>query len=281
MASVEPLGGSASTIRRWLLIEHPGPWGRDGLLDARLPEGVGRGLRELERRTGARVLLIRRVEGMSRRGVSCFAVETHAAWTGRMQVERIQDALDLDPRERTGFEPVSAPLVVVCTHGRRDPCCAERGRPLAHALAVTVPDLAWESTHVGGDRFAANLVAFPHGLYFGRVEPAEGPAIVRAYERGRIGRLDRYRGRSSHPVHVQAADVALRGRLGLEGIDDVTPERASRDGDLAEVAFTTPVGPHTVRLERTLGTPMRLTCRSELEEAPVIWRPREIALADP
>ena len=41
LAAGEPLAGTASTIRHWLLIEHPGPWGRDGLLDARLPAGLG------------------------------------------------------------------------------------------------------------------------------------------------------------------------------------------------------------------------------------------------
>lgn len=280
-ASGEPLAGTASRIRYWLLIEHVGPWGRDGLLDARLPEGLGRGLRELERRTGARVLLIRRIAGMSASGVTCVAVDTAEAWRGRIQIERIQDALDLDPRDRTGFETRPEPLIVVCTHGRRDVCCAERGRPLAAALAAAFPDLAWESTHVGGDRFAGNLVAFPHGVYFGWVEPGEGPGIVRAYGEGTIARLDRYRGRASHPFHVQAAEVALRLRLSLDRIDAVRRPRARRDGDRAEVEFDTPSGAHVVRLERSYGDPMRLTCQSAREETPPRWRATDIRPADP
>ena len=189
LAADEPLAGTASTIRHWLLIEHPGPWGRDGLLDARMPDGLGKDLRALERRTGARVLLIRkpgRIPEYDDGTVLCFAVDTQEAWMGFAGLGRIEDALRIDPRDPSSLpgDPEGEPLFVVCTHGRRDPCCAERGRPLAQGLAASFPDVTWESTHVGGDRFAANLVAFPHGLYFGRVEPDEGPEIVRGVRRG-------------------------------------------------------------------------------------------------
>ena len=283
LAADEPLAGTASTIRHWLLIEHAGPWGRDGLLDARLPDGLGRELRILESRTGARVLLIRkphRVPEYDDGTVLCFAADAADAWLGFTAVGTIEDALELDPRDRSSFAGSPHPLFVVCTHGRRDPCCAERGRPLVERLAASFPDLTWESTHVGGDRFAGNLVAFPHGLYHGRVEPDEGPEIARGYGEGRIARLDRYRGRSSDPFHVQAAEHALRDYLGLDRVDAITPERSDRRGDLAEVIFATVNGPHRVRLERTLGTPMRLTCHASQEDAPPVWRVLEIERAD-
>jgi hypothetical protein len=280
LAADEPLAGTASTIRHWLLIEHAGPWGRDGLLDARLPEGLGVELRALERRTDCRVLLIRkphRVPESHDGTVLCFAVDTRDAWMGYHVLDGIEGSAMLDPRERASFlDPEDEPLFVSCTHGRRDPCCAERGRPLAEGLAVAFPALSWESTHVGGDRFAGNLVAFPHGLYFGRVAPEEGPAIVRGYVEGRIARLDRYRGRSSDPPHVQAAEIALRDRLGLDRVDAVTRERSDRRGDRAEVTFATSKGRHRVRLERTLGAAMRLTCHASDEQTPPLWRTREI-----
>jgi hypothetical protein len=278
----EPLAGTASTFRHWLLIEHPGPWGRDGLLDARLPGRLGLDLRALERRTGARVLLIRRPGRALEDGTgtaSCAAADAGDTWLGSATLDRIEDALELDPRDRSSFTASPGPLFIVCTHGRRDPCCAERGRPLSRGLAASFPDVTWESTHVGGDRFAANLVAFPHGLYFGRVEPAEGIEIASAYAEGRIARLDRYRGRSSDPFHVQAADRALRTHLGLDRIDAVTPRRAGRRGERAEVTFDTAGGPHHVRLERVLGAPMRLTCHASNEEAPPVWRTLEIERA--
>ena len=270
----ESLGATASTIRHWLLIEHDGPWGRDGLRDARLPEGLGDVLRARARRIRGRVLLIRRPgrpAGGSVGATRCFAVDTREGWAGSATIDRIEDAADLDPRDRAAFETTGDPVFVVCTHGRRDPCCAERGRPLAHALAAAAPDAAWESTHVGGDRFAANLVAFPHGLSFGRVEPEEAAAIARDYADGRIGRLDRYRGRSCDPFHVQAAERAVRERIGADRIDDVRPVRVERREDLAEVAFATPHGTYAVRLVRTASPPMRLTCHAEREESLPSW----------
>ena len=283
LAADEPLAGSASTIRHWLLIEHAGPWGRDGLLDARLPDGLGNDLRAVERRTGARVLLTRKPDRVPHHDdgtVHCFAVDTREAWLGSTSLNRIEDARRLDPRDRPSFAANFGPLLVVCTHGRRDPCCAEHGRPLVQGLAASFPDNTWESTHVGGDRFAGNLVAFPHGLYFGRVEPDEGQEIARAYTEGRIARLDRYRGRSSDPSHVQTAERALRDHLGLDRIDAVTQESSGRRGEMAEVAFATSSGSHRVRLERTLGAPMRLTCHASAEQAPPVWRVLEIEGGD-
>jgi hypothetical protein len=283
LAAEESLVGTASTIRHWLLVESDGPWGRDGLRDARLPDGLGDELRALERRTDARVLLIRRTDRRPARDdgrITCVAVDTRAAWIGSRPLDRIEDAVALDPRDVDAFEPSAEPLFVVCTHGRRDPCCAEQGRPLAERLAVTARDDVWESTHIGGDRFAANLVAFPHGLYFGRLEPEEGPALVAAYADGRISPLRRYRGRASYRRHVQTAERELRVDLAIDRLDELSPRRARRAGDEAEVVFATPRGEVRVTLERSPGTPLRLTCHADHEETPWVWRTRAVELAE-
>src|SRR5439155_25430625 len=107
---------------------------------------------------------------------------------------RLADAvetLDLDLDRASSGLPTGAgrletePLYLVCTHGRHDPCCAERGRPLAAAMSDAGGDRAWECSHIGGDRFAGNLLCFPHGLYFGRAGPQDGPRIAAAYARGK------------------------------------------------------------------------------------------------
>lgn len=270
-AAGEPLAGTASTIRRWLLVEHGGPWGADALRDARIPGHVGAALRRLERTTGARVLLVRRVDRRSEGDVAVFAVDTADAWAGRIRLARIEDAVGIDPSDRTGFDPLDGPIAVVCTHGRRDPCCAERGRPLAQATTAAFPDATWESTHVGGDRFAGNVVVFPHGLYFGRVEPERGPELVRAYREGTIV-LDLFRGRSRDPFPVQAAEHHLRVELDLDGIDDVSLERVRRIARTLIATFSTPAGSQVVTLDLLDTPPMRLTCHAEREESPLAWR---------
>jgi hypothetical protein len=271
LAAHEPLAGTASVIRSWLLIEHAGPWGADPLRDARMPPEVGAALHRLERTSGARVLLVRRVDRRSDGGIACVAVDTADAWAGRTRLARIEDAIAVDPADRAAFDTVGGPIAVVCTHGRRDPCCAERGRPLAHAVAGAFPEATWESTHVGGDRFAGNLVLFPHGLYYGRVDPRRGPEVIRAYVDGRIV-LDLFRGRSRDPFPVQAAEHHLRAGLGLDGIDDVSFSHMEREHGTFRAGFSTPVGPHIVTLEWLDTMPTRLTCHAEREQRPTAWR---------
>ena len=99
------------------------------------------------------------------------------------------------------------------------------------------PDETWEIGHIGGHRFAATFLAFPHGLCFGRVPAARGPEIVAALEAGEIV-LEHFRGRAGDPPVVQAADVLVRRRLGLRGLDDVAVEGV--DGDT--VTLRTPAG---------------------------------------
>jgi hypothetical protein len=271
----EPLPGTASTVRRWLLVESIGPWGRDGFHDARLPDGVARALHGFGHATGARVLLIRRVDRRPDRPgeAACFAVDARGPtpWIGRRRLASVADAASLDLDDRSAFEPVARPVAIVCTHGRRDVCCAERGRPLAQATAAAFPEETWESTHVGGDRFAANMVVFPHALYFGRVEAVRGPEIVAAYADGRIV-LDRFRGRSTVPMFAQAAEAHVRIERGLDGVDAVTVVDGRLDGDAGRVRVRTPDGHVEVDVVRDLGAPMRLTCQSAGDEPPVTWR---------
>ena len=177
-----------------------------------------------------RILLIRRPDRRTQDGVTVFAIHSgpDEPWIERTVLDSIDQAAGLDLErlghaERPGFEPSPDPLFVVCTHGRRDPCCAELGRPLARAVGSAFSDATWEGTHIGGDRFAGNMVAFPHGLYFGRLDERSGVEAASAYARGTID-LDHLRGRSCRPMDVQAAELFLRQRLDATGVDDVTIE---------------------------------------------------------
>ena len=244
-----------------------------------MPEGLGAELGRRCRAADVRPLLIRRSPGANARdGVTCFAVRSGpgAPWIETTTLAAIGDALELDLEAigrggRLGLEPQERPVFLVCTHGRRDVCCAERGRPLAKELAHAYPAETWESTHIGGDRFAGNLLAFPHGLYFGRVLPEEAAAVADAYTNGRIV-LERFRGRSGLPFVVQAAEIAVREREGLDGVDEVTFERADRYVDLVIATFSTPAGRISVKVAVKVSEPHFLTCQSRREEASPAYR---------
>jgi hypothetical protein len=219
-------------------------------------------------------------------GLTCFALRSgpEPPWIERTRLPNVTEALDLDLSalgrgERPGFEPFEGPLFLVCTHGRRDVCCAERGRPLAQALAAAFPEPTWESSHVGGDRFAGNVVAFPHGLYLGRVRPDEAARVARAYADGRVP-LEHLRGRSCYPMPVQAAELALRTQEGLVGLDDVVLERTEARHGVSISSFATPVGRFSVSISVEVTPASFLTCHSPVAEPAPAYRTISIERPD-
>jgi len=116
-----------------------------------------------------------------------------------------------------------SPLYLVCGNGRRDRCCARHGLLVYNALTAatgssTEPQV-WQCTHVGGHRFAANLLCLPHGLMYGRVRVDGALAILEAHRNSRIY-LPNLRGRVCDRLVVQAAEYFLRQQRAAYGIDD-------------------------------------------------------------
>lgn len=222
-ARAEPLAATASRVARWLLVEHRGAWGPQSVPSARMPKEVARRLAEIAAADGARLLLVRRPAGVpDEAGRWVFSVDSRP---GREQVlARHVDAdaelLSLAPADPTGWEPYDGDLYLVCTHGRHDRCCALRGRPVAQALAAQHPDRTWESSHVGGDRFAANVVVLPEGLYLGQVEAGAAVRVIAELAAGRLP-PGHVRGRSSLPLPTQAAQHFARVALGRWGTDEL------------------------------------------------------------
>jgi hypothetical protein len=224
----DQLAGTASTVRAFLLVENPGPWGVDALRDNRLPATVKAGLRRAARAARVRVLLIRRHHRRApREDFHVFAAyaDPVSPWAEAATLHRSEDLLSLDLEalgsgRSLGLARHDEPLFCVCTHGRHDACCAERGRPVAAALSAAHPDQAWECSHLGGDRFAANVLVLPDGLYYGRLDAASALTAAGAHRWGRLD-LDHLRGRSGLAMSVQSAEIGLRQELAETGLDTV------------------------------------------------------------
>jgi hypothetical protein len=182
--------------------------------------------------------------------------------------------------ERPGFgDPVGEPVYLVCTNGRHDRCCATYGRPLALALAERHGDQVWESSHVGGDRFAGNLVCLPSGHYFGRVGPAEADRVLGLHRKGIID-LDHYRGCCIDPPTVQAAEWFARRAGGLLGVDDLDLLGRERlEAGVEAVRFCLDGGGTGRVLLRAgrVDDPRLLTCHSARPESPLRFTLLELA----
>jgi hypothetical protein len=235
----EPLHGTASRARRWVLYEHPGAWGAEVLDDATLPSHLAAHLRGLATGLPARVLLLRRAPGVPRTAPErvLFAGESTpgGGWMERFTLRHPDELLEIDLGELShgrsvGGEPIEEPLYLVCTNGKHDACCAEYGRPVIDALAPMLDGRVWECSHVGGDRFAGNLVCLPDGLYYGHLDPAVAASVVATHEAGRVD-LDHWRGRSALPFPAQSAEAYVRRQLGLLGRGDLVATRVARAED--------------------------------------------------
>ncbi len=268
----EPLFATASTVDHWLLVEYRSLWSHDAFAGSGLSEQVKSYLREqLAARRRTRLLFIR---SRARRGVPGLLAYSATSREGevdlrRLAIEAYPDLLEVDLSGGAG-DPVEHPLLLVCTHGKHDPCCARYGRPLYDALAEEVePDWVWQCTHVGGDRFAGNLVVLPHGLYYGRIERSSAGAVLDETLAERVY-PDFYRGRSCFSFAVQAAERAIRLDTGLLGIDDVGLVAAHRrqDGVWTVAMSARGRGIEEVDLREQAGELVHLTCSSDTLRRP-------------
>jgi hypothetical protein len=212
---------TTARIDVWILVELPITWGRDPITEAALPQVVRSALRRASHEIPrCRVVFIRkRVECL---GPTRVYIVRSGPRTGMTQLDL--DSIDdvatvpfLSIANGTAA-PATRPLVLVCTHGQHDSCCGRRGYPLFDALRKRDDLEVWQCSHIGGDRFAANAVILPWGIYYGPVEPGDANALADAVVRDEIF-LPGYRGRSSMSRPVQAAETFVRRETNVLGRD--------------------------------------------------------------
>jgi hypothetical protein len=276
-ANGEALAATASRVDHWLLVEYRGLWARDELGTSLLSTAVKEHLRhQLARLPRSRLLFVRRPERRGRGGLAVFYGRTaeRDPWFRSLELEAYDDLVELDlasslqSSSPPAGKPLEHPLLVVCTHGKRDPCCARYGRPLYEGLREAADDWVWQSTHVGGDRFAGNLVCFPEGVYYGRVSRLGALAVLDEHLAGRID-LAHYRGRCCHSFAVQSAEREVRIREGLTGIHDVRLRAVERLADDAwQVRLVAGAALHEVEVTAEHGDRTLLTCASPTPKNP-------------
>lgn len=271
--------GTASPTRGYLLVEEPGAWGLGAVPSSRLGPDTTAALLAVAKASSSKLLLVRRPVRSSgevaRRRL--FRVSCRRGAERVLTRECAVEDLAAAAADDDGWEVVDGPLLLVCTHGRKDWCCALRGRPLAAAVADLEPDGTWECSHLGGCRFAANLLALPSGNTYGRVDVTDVPDVVAAVRHGSV--LPRLlRGRTSDAMVVQAADGHARAALARTDVDDLVPSRAERldeDGTAWRITLDGTAGRPgvVVELEQAhVAAPQRLTCSAPGEQLARTWR---------
>ena len=227
-----PAWGTAPGARFVVALEEPGPWGARALTESRLDPQVGGALEERCLDARGRALLVRPVDvrrGLGeRRRFFLAGGFGHTPWLLAGTVSHPAELLDLPLASRADADRVPSTgdgwpaqdlggLLLVCANGRRDLCCARRGRAVAARCAARRPGRVWESSHLGGHRFAPTALLLPTGQSLARVTPDLAASALDAAASGRLALgLGPWhdRGRLHLDPGAQVADAAVRHATG-------------------------------------------------------------------
>ena len=267
LARNDPMYGTASAGLSWALLELSGAWGHSAFLHsaAIIDPDLGRAIARRVEAAGIRIAAIRRP---GRRSATprwrWFIAESgegcEALYSGEVSDPREYLGLALDGSDG---ELSTDPLVAVCAHGKHDQCCAVRGRSATAAIAAQYPELTWECSHLGGDRFAATMLVLPEGLCYGRVDSTDSAELVHLYLDGRLD--NRFlRGRTSLPHAVQAAQYFAREASRDDRIHALPPLDVQRSEHKIRVVLAGASGPLEVVLAEELSEPLLSTCQASV-----------------
>ncbi|MEU8226745.1 sucrase ferredoxin [Kribbella sp. NPDC048915] len=234
----EPLAGTAVVATAWVLVEQPGPWGANAPTQSHLDPSFGGSFDDRCKKLDLRFALIRspgRHADALERSHQVFVASTRPGKTwllgGTVVNPTELESLDLAAVARSdrtavvaslpALQPVDEPIVLVCTNGKRDTCCAVLGRPLVSGLAARVPGRVWEANHLGGHRFAPTATYLPAGTMHGQLTVDTAVGVLAAADRGETV-LTGLRGRSTWTKRGQAAEIAVREHIGELSLDALT-----------------------------------------------------------
>ncbi|RTR00819.1 sucrase ferredoxin [Halomonas nitroreducens] len=209
----DPLAGSAAHADRNLLISWPrAKWTRNLRHASDMPDNLVRRLDAIAAE-GRRVNLIHRREQPGDIHQVFLMPERRRFVVPRAALEAFlaawQSGSPLTEWERG---TVDRELVLCCTHGKKDKCCAKYGyqtyKQLAEVVAThALPFEVWESSHLGGCRFAASIILLAPVRKYGRITPEQALPFLQAEARG-CRFLPGYRGDSRLTPAQQCAQLA-------------------------------------------------------------------------
>lgn len=217
--------GTASNVVYWLLLEYTQPWTEKVIKNNNLPSNINQYLIELLNYIpNSRILFIKK-HNQQPNPIHLFIVtcQNQSSYVTSFHINSYNELISLDlinkisKPDRQNYNNRPEKLFLVCTDGKHDRCCAKYGYTIYNKLNYLVGEQAWQCTHVGGDRFAANLVCFPHAIYYGHVEAPELEEIVHLHKSNAIY-LQKFRGRACFNRYAQIGEYFTRKMSGLINI---------------------------------------------------------------
>ena len=264
LAMGAPLHGTASEQEVWLLLSYSGEWRIRAAEDNDLPVAVQAWLNEqLIAIPKSRLVLIKQDRPMP---LLTFAIAVTRADDQRLYRFEFDSFEALQGLDVSGIVSGSAeaPLssssfLLVCTNGKRDQCCARFGLPVYRAMQQAAPPEVelWQSTHLGGHRYAAVVLALPLGVMYGYVAPEHTAELLASVTEKRIVPT-LYRGRTFYDGVSNSADFYLRRHLNDWRADGLKVDSAEALPDHRyAIDFNSS---HTVTIHQTMTPPVLIGC---------------------
>jgi hypothetical protein len=255
----EPLFATASRVDVWLLLEHNAAWGAKALPESSLPDNLKTFLNHnLESIPNSRFQFIKQsgvMAGNPRFYVVRSSPENSAIYEFRLSLDellKLDISAILAGSSQFQSNLYTAPLFLICTNAKRDLSCARYGLPLYQAMSAHAGQSVWQTTHLGGHRFAGTMAVLPEGLYYGRVAPDDAENLVIEHQAGRIY-LDHFRGHSIYESPAQAAEYFLREHTGNLNINDLRLLNLEANGENRwAVQFVIGAQTHTLQVSSYL-----------------------------
>ncbi len=282
-AAQETLAGTFKPADAFFLIESSlseyGGWGGEAVKSAAKGGPFAPALAHLQSAPRGKVLFIRRPQSQAKN----FYIAVTNQKRPRLYQAVLADYADLLGLDLGSLEPRAIPringreltevdeLYTVCTNGRHDPCCAALGAPVYQELVAQAgAERVWQTTHIGGHRMAATLIAFPQGIVYGHVDPPDVEAIV-TNQRAGFMLPHKYRGRGAFAGHqlgeaahkaACAAEAFIREGIAAYRMDALRLDAVKNlGGDSWQIRFLDEDrGAHSVQVRMTMSAPRKTSC---------------------
>ena len=235
--TAEKLPGTAKVAKLVLAVEFFRGWGRDILDGEALGKELAGELKAFLKANKAELHFIRRPGRAGQERAKLGTRQLFIAWADaeragcdpkqpytpileEAEVKSTRDILDLDlsqPGANPQAKRVERNVLLVCTHARRDRCCAIFGRPVAAELSKNF-DEVWESSHTKGHRFAPSMILLPSNYSFGRLTSDEAARMLDGARQKRLT-FHNNRGRGTLTPPAQVAELEVARRLLGDGIE--------------------------------------------------------------
>ena len=275
----EDIFATASYFTKLLLVEYNFPWPEDPLTNNLLPQEVNDYLLHFKKASRANRVLFVKNKQKANLQINVFAINNlweqpytnHFILTDHKELLNFSETALFSQTHENKFPEL---MYLVCTNGKRDKCCSKFGVPIFKQLSQLAGNV-WECTHVGGDRFAPNVLALPYCIFYGALSIEDLPALVELTNGQKIF-LKKYRGRSCNTMIEQAAEYYLRHQQNNLNIFDYEIVNSGENSPgYFEVEFrnTNTGALKLIKIKRGQALiKRRLTCNSAKEEYPLTYQ---------